>query len=83
MKLISKIEQDKLKNLEAFKFHFKEIEIYRAVYSGKYRYFVFQNPNEEKNNWKYVAENIYELNGWLYGAVQAVCTLEKKDKKEI
>lgn len=76
------------KNLSAFNQSFKEAKIYKY---NKY-YYIFQNVDKDYNNWKYVSNNIQEIKGWLYGAVQALYTLEvvpakytleKLDKKEI
>ncbi len=61
-------------HLRAFNQHFKEARIFKQ---GKW-YYVYQSEPDDNHNWKWASDNIHEINGWLYGAVQAVCTLVRK-----
>ena len=58
-------------NLNAYINNFGYIDIQKADYSGGF--YVFTSPErKEYGNWTQYCYNIDYLNGWLYGAVQAV-----------
>ena len=69
-------------NYRAFIHHFERPVIINEDY-GK-GYYVFRNKEEYENGGSYVqfCYDIDYLNGWLYGAVQAVCgqIKERTDK---
>lgn len=68
-------------NLNAYINNFGYIEIQKAVY-GK-GFYVFTDPErKEQGNWTQFCYNIDYLNGWLYGAVQAVNGIMKPIQKE-
>lgn len=67
-------EQEIIKdNLRAYLKHFVAIRIEKENY-GK-GFYVFQENEESYIQYCY---NIDYLNGWLYGAVQAKCGINKK-----
>ncbi len=58
-------------NLRAYQSNFEYIEIVKEDY-GK-GFYVFTSPErKEQGSWTQYCYNIDYLNGWLYGAVQAV-----------
>jgi len=58
------------KHLKAFNANFKPVSILK----NHKIYYVFQDQiNKDENNYIYKTDNIYELNGWLYGTIQAKC----------
>lgn len=59
-------------NLHAYLANFETVIIERADYGGGF--YVFTNESDHKAG-RYIqfCYNIDYLNGWLYGAVQAVC----------
>jgi hypothetical protein len=68
MKLLTEKQLQTIeKHLKAFNNNFQPIEILRY----NKIFYVFQGINEEQNNWIYSADSIENINGWLYGTVQA------------
>ena len=55
-------------NLRAFVHNFGPVRIESADYGGGF----FVHYPENDDSWVYFAKNIHDLNGWLYGNVQAV-----------
>ncbi len=68
-----------MKNLTITEMEKMERELYAvsenfegiSILKNNNTYFVFQNRNEDDNNWIFSTTNINELKGWLYGTVQA------------
>lgn len=60
-------------NYNAFIHNFEEPVIVSDDYGSGF--YVYRNETEHKagNSWVQFCYNIDYLNGWLYGAVQAVC----------
>jgi len=56
------------KNVHAFVSNFGPVRIESADYGGGF--YVYYPANDD--TWVYYAENIHNLNGWLYGNVQAI-----------
>lgn len=68
-------------NLNAYINNFGYIDIQKADYGGGF--YVFTSPErKEQGNWTQFCYNIDYLNGWLYGAVQAVNGIMKPMRKE-
>lgn len=68
-------------NLRAYKHNFGYIAIEKES-CGK-GFYVFTSPErKEQGNWTQYCCNIDYLNGWLYGAVQAVNGIMKPINKE-
>lgn len=58
-------------NLKAYKNNFKYIKIVKADYGNGF--YVFTSEKQvESGSWTEYCPNIDYLNGWLYGAVQAI-----------
>ena len=70
------------RNLHAYCANFELPVIVDADYGGGF--YVFRNAEEYKNGGSYVqfCHNVDYLDGWLYGAVQAVCGQIRKVKEE-
>ncbi len=67
-------------NLRAYMTNFGYIRIEREDYGkGFYVY----TENSDNASWTQYCYNIDYLNGWLYGAVQAICKRMKPLTKEI
>lgn len=67
-------------NLRAYKANFGYIEIEKEDY-GK-GFYVFTDPERKsQGSWTQYCYNIDYLNGWLYGAVQAVNGIMKPMEK--
>ena len=69
-------------NLRAYKCNFGYIAIEKAEY-GKGFYVFTDEERKEHGSWTQYCYNIDYLNGWLYGAVQAVSGIMKPVKKEL
>ncbi len=64
-------------NLKAFNFNFEdELKILKC----NKRFYIFKEEemNDQYSNYIYHAEDINEVKGWLYGAVQAVNRMIKQ-----
>ncbi|MBQ8111396.1 MAG: hypothetical protein IJ124_14670 [Clostridia bacterium] len=66
-------------NLRAFIHNFGPVRIESADYGGGF--YVFYPENDNSGSWVYFAENIHNLNGWLYGNVQAVHQILPRKKR--
>lgn len=67
-------------NLRAYKNNFGYIEIVKEDY-GKGFYVFTNQERKEQGSWTQYCYNIDYLNGWLYGAVQAINGIMKPIKK--
>lgn len=67
-------------NLRAYKNNFGYIEIVKEDY-GKGFYVFTNQERKEQGLWTQYCYNIDYLNGWLYGAVQAINGIMKPIKK--
>ena len=67
-------------NLRAYKNNFGYIEIVKEDY-GKGFYVFTNQERKEQGSWTQYCYNIDSLNGWLYGAVQAINGIMKPIKK--
>lgn len=67
-------------NLNAFKANFGYIAIEKEDY-GKGFYVFTDEERKESGSWTQYCYNIDYLNGWLYGAVQAVNGIVKPIEK--
>ena len=63
------------KNYPAFAYHFEPVTILKT---GKDNYTVFRGSPEPENQIQRGSKEY--INGWLYGAVQAVCCMVTKRK---
>lgn len=66
---------EKLPNMSAFNINFPDYEVltYKPYYGKRMFYIV---PIESRDPWHeyiYHADNLNEINGYLYGAVQVAC----------
>lgn len=68
-------------NLKAYKANFGYIEIVKDDY-GKGIYVFTSEERKESGSWTQYCYNIDYLNGWLYGAVQAINGIMKPIEKE-
>lgn len=80
MKLTEKQLEIVAKNIQAFTANFGEIRIERSYYNS---FFVYYPSDSNDNEWIYAAENIHNLNGWLYGCVQGVLRVQHIYKNSI
>lgn len=79
---MTKRQQEIIKdNLEAYIANFGYIAIEREDY-GKGFYVFTSEERKEARSWTQYCYNIDYLNGWLYGAVQAVNGIMKPINKE-
>ena len=62
------------KHLTAFNGNFENITIEKH---NRFYYIFKDKPDYINHNWIYSSNNIHEINGWLYGAVQAVNILKR------
>lgn len=70
-KMTEKMKELIKDNLNAYKANFKYIKIIPAEYDGGF--YVFTSEERFKSgSWTQYCYNIDYLNGWLYGAVQAI-----------
>ena len=70
-KMTEKMKELIKDNLNAYKANFKYIKIISAEYGGGF--YVFTSKERvESGSWTEYCPNIDYLNGWLYGAVQAI-----------
>lgn len=69
-------------NLRSYKNNFGYIEIVKEDY-GKGFYVFTSKERKEQGLWTQYCYNIDYLNGWLYGAVQAVNGIMKPIEKEM
>lgn len=69
-------------NLRAYKNNFDYIEIVKEDY-GKGFYVFTSKEGKEQGSWTQYCYNIDYLNGWLYGAVQAINGIMKPIEKEM
>ena len=77
MKELNTREQEKIeRNLKAFKFNFTD-EIKILKINKHYYIFKSEEINEHYSNYIYNSNSIENINGWLYGAVQAKCGMMK------
>ena len=73
-------QKEKIKdNLNAYKANFGYIEIVKV---GKGFYIYTSKESRASGCWTQFCENLDYLNGWLYGAVQAVNGIMKPMKKD-
>ena len=68
--------------LRAYKINFGYIEIVKEDY-GKGFYVLTSKEGKEQGSWTQYCYNIDYLNGWLYGAVQAINGIMKPIEKEM
>ena len=79
---LTKRQQETIKdNLTAYIANFGYIKIEKGDYSGFYIY--ADKQQADQGYWTEYCENIDYVNGWLYGAVQAVNGIMKPLKNEI
>ena len=69
-------------NLRAYLANFSYLKIVKADY-GKGFYVYTDEQRAESGSWTQYCYNIDYLNGWLYGAVQAVNRIMKPIDKEV
>ena len=69
-------------NLRAYLANFDYLKITKADY-GKGFYVYTDEQRAESGSWTQYCYNIDYLNGWLYGAVQAVNGIMKPINKEV
>ena len=58
-------------NLKAFSFNFED-ELKILKFNKRYYIFKDEEMNDQYSNYIYNADDISEVKGWLYGAVQAI-----------
>ena len=81
MKALTAKQKDVIRtNLNAYIANFGFIEIVRDDYSKGF-YIYTSEQGVKDNSWTHYASNIDYLNGWLYGAVQAVNKVMKRINK--
>ena len=68
-------------NLRAYEKNFGYIKIVKEDY-GKGFYIYTDEARAEQGNWTQYCYNIDYLNGWLYGAVQAINGIMKPIEKQ-
>lgn len=74
-------QKEKIKdNLNAYKANFGYIEIVKAD-CGKGFYIYTSEERQKDGCWTQFCENIDYVNGWLYGAVQAINGIMKPISK--
>lgn len=67
-------------NLRAYKYNFGYIEIVKEDCGNGF--YVFTSKERKRSgSWTQYCYNIHYLNGWLYGAVQAINGMMKPIKK--
>ena len=66
-------------NLSAYKANFEEPLIEKADSGSGFYVYRNQQEYEQGNSWVQYCYNIDYLNGWLYGAVQGIHQLRKKE----
>ncbi len=77
MKELNEKEQQIIeRNLKAFKFNFTD-EIKILKFNKHYFIFKAEEVDEQYSNYIYNSNNIENINGWLYGAVQVNCKMIK------
>lgn len=82
MEIMSNRQKEIIKdNLNAYIANFGYIVI-ESEESGKGFYVFTSEERKESGSWTQYCYNIDYLNGWLYGAVQAINGIMKPDKKE-
>lgn len=69
-------------NLRAYKNNFDYIEIVKADF-GKGFYVFTSKERKEQGSWTEYCYNIDYLNGWLFGAVQAINRIIKPIEKRM
>lgn len=69
-------------NLRSYKANFDYIRIEKEDYGPGFYVFTSQERYEQ-GSWTQFCYNIDYLNGWLYGAVQAINGIMKKVEKEM
>ena len=75
MEKLTAKQLEKIPNFRAFAVHFPGYEVLTfKPYSGKrYFYIVPVGSSDPFHAYIYNADNLEHINGYLYGAVQAVC----------
>lgn len=82
MKTLTKKQMETISdNLKSYLTNFGYISIERAEYGGGFYVYTDEN-RKDTGSWTQFCYNIDYLNGWLYGAVQAVNSIMKPNKKE-
>lgn len=79
MKGLTERQREKIAdNLRAYVHNFETTAIVREDFGPGF--YVYRNEDDAKSgsNWVQFCYNIDYLNGWLYGAVQAICGQIKK-----
>lgn len=78
---MTKREKEIIKdNLRAYEYNFDYISIEKES-CGRGFYVFTSEERRESGSWTQYCYNIDYLNGWLYGAVQAICGMMKPIKK--
>lgn len=79
MQELTQKQLERIPNLRAFAVHFPgyTVKTYKT-YQGKRFFYVLPIESEDPfHDYVQVSDDLSYINGWLYGAVQAVCILRR------
>lgn len=82
MQELTQRQLDRIPNIKAFSVHFPgyTVKTYKAIKGKRYFYIVPIESADPFRDYIQISDNLDYINGWLYGAVQAVCILRRDSK---